>query len=143
MLLGDEPARRRVPAAPDAAAELVELGDAEPVGVEDHHDGRVRDVDADLDHGGRDEHVELTGPEQVHRHLLLGRRQPAVQQTESEALQLVGDEPLVRLLRRGDLQLLALVDERADDVRLPTLGHFVCGRRPTPRSRAAARSPTW
>ena len=40
-------------AAADAAAQLVELGDAEPVGVEQHHRGRVGDVDADLDHGGR------------------------------------------------------------------------------------------
>ena len=46
-------------AAPDAAAELVELGDPEAIGVEDHHHGRVGHVDADLDHRGGDEHVEL------------------------------------------------------------------------------------
>ncbi len=46
------------PASTDAAAQLVQLRDAEPVGVHDHHHRRLRHVDADLDHGRRDEHVE-------------------------------------------------------------------------------------
>ena len=68
--LGDEqaPARRR--STTDPAAELVELRDAEPLGVHDHHDRRVRDVDADLDHGRRDEHVDSTVGERAHRRVL-------------------------------------------------------------------------
>ena len=50
-------------AAPDAAAQLVQLEQPEPVGVLDDHHRRVRDVDADLDHGRGDEHVELAGAE--------------------------------------------------------------------------------
>ncbi len=50
----------------DPAPELVELGDAEAVGVEDDHDRGVGDVDADLDHRRGDQHVERarrgTGP---------------------------------------------------------------------------------
>jgi hypothetical protein len=42
-----------VRAAADAAAELVELREPEPVGLLDDHDRRVRDVDADLDHRRR------------------------------------------------------------------------------------------
>ena len=55
----DEQAVRLLGAAADAAAQLVELGEPEAVGLLDDHDRRVRDVDADLDHRRRDEHVEL------------------------------------------------------------------------------------
>ena len=55
----DQQAVRLLGAAADAAAQLVELREAEPVGLLDDHDRRVRDVDADLDHRRRDEHVEL------------------------------------------------------------------------------------
>ena len=79
---------RRVLAAADAAAQLVQLGDAEPIGVEDHHHRRVRHVDADLDHRRGDEHVELARAERLHHRLLLRRRQPAVQQPEPQPVQL-------------------------------------------------------
>ena len=65
----NEEAPRRVAAAPDAAAELVELREAEAVGVLDDHHRRVRHVDADLDHGRGDEHVELAGAERGHHRL--------------------------------------------------------------------------
>jgi hypothetical protein len=45
----------------DPAAQLVELGDAEPVGVRGHHHGGVGDVDADLDDRRGHEHVDLAG----------------------------------------------------------------------------------
>ena len=44
-------------AAADAAAQLVQLRQAEPLRVLDHHHRRVRHVDADLDDGGRDQDV--------------------------------------------------------------------------------------
>ena len=44
-------------APPDPPAELVQLREAEPLGVLHEHHGRVRHVDADLDHGGGDQHV--------------------------------------------------------------------------------------
>ena len=55
----DEQAVRLLGAAADAAAQLVQLREPEAVGLLDDHDRRVRDVDADLDHRRRDEHVEL------------------------------------------------------------------------------------
>ena len=61
--LVEEEADRRPVAPPDAAAELVELGEAEALGVLDDHDGRVGHVDADLDHGGGDEDADLAGEE--------------------------------------------------------------------------------
>ena len=44
-------------AAPDAAAQLVELGEAEALGALDDHQRRVGHVDADLDHRRRDQHA--------------------------------------------------------------------------------------
>ena len=63
----------------------------EPVGVLDDHHRRVRHVDADLDHGGRDEHVELAGrgTPRIDR-LLVGRRHLPVQQAEPQAGELLG-----------------------------------------------------
>ena len=43
--------------AADAAAQLVQLREPEALGVLDHHDGRLRHVDADLDHGGGDQQL--------------------------------------------------------------------------------------
>ena len=119
-------------APPDPAAQLVELGDAEAVGVEDHHDRGVRDVDADLDHRRRDEHVELAGAESGHRRLLLGRREPPVEQPEPQPGELTRRQPLAGVERRGDLELLALLDEGADDVGLSAGGDLLAHVGPHP-----------
>ena len=50
-------------AAADAAADLVELGEAEHVGALDDQRVRLRDVDARLDDARRDEHVGLAAQE--------------------------------------------------------------------------------
>ena len=46
-------------AAADAAAQLVQLREPEALGVLDHHDGRLRHVDADFDHRGGDQQPRL------------------------------------------------------------------------------------
>ena len=43
----------------DATAELVELRQPEALGMLDDHDACIWHIDADLDHGGGDEHLEL------------------------------------------------------------------------------------
>ena len=58
-LLEQQHARALVGAAADAAAQLVQLREAEPLGVLDDHDRRVRHVDADFDDRRRDEHVDV------------------------------------------------------------------------------------
>src|SRR5919206_500998 len=55
----------------------MQLGEPEPVGLLDDHDRRVRDVDADLDHGRRHEHVELPRLEPSHQLAPLRRPTPA------------------------------------------------------------------
>ena len=53
--LVQQQAGRGLVAAADAAAQLVQLGEAEALGVLDDHDRRGRHVDADLDHRRRDQ----------------------------------------------------------------------------------------
>ena len=77
--LGDQQAQAGGRATADAAAQLVELGDAEPVGVHDHHGGGVGDVDADLDDGGGDQDVHLARGEAAHHVVLVVGLHPAVQ----------------------------------------------------------------
>ena len=79
-----EQAQARVCAAPDAAAQLMQLADAEPVGVHHEHHGRIGNVDTDLDDGGAHQNVDLAGPERGHHGVLLVAGQPAVHQTETQ-----------------------------------------------------------
>ena len=97
----------------------MQLRETEAVGVFDDHDRRVGNVDADLHHGRRHQHVDVAGPERVHRCFLLARRQLPVEQTEAQTRELLFAETLVLL--RGGLGLRArrALDEWADDVRLP------------------------
>ncbi len=118
---GDEQAERLLGPAPDAAAQLVQLGEPEPVRLLHDHDRRVRDVDADLDHRRRDEHVELPRLEAGHQVAPLGRLQPPVHAADAEALQLAGPQLLGLLLGGARCRRRRLLDQRADDVCLPAL----------------------
>ena len=126
LLLGarDEQAVGLLRPAPDAAAQLVQLCEPEAVRLLDDHDRRVRDVDADLDHGRRDEDVELAGLEARHQLAPLGRFQPPVHAADAEALQLAGPELFGLLLGGARGRRRRLLDQRADDVRLPALGEM-------------------
>ena len=95
---------RRRAAATDPPAELVELGQPEPVGALDRHDRRLGDVDADLDHRRPHEHVELAVAEPGHLGVALGGLQPTVDEPDPERgeqrsqafrLSLGGDRSLV------------------------------------------------
>ena len=76
--VGEEQAVRLVLPAPDPPAQLVQLRDAVAVGLLDHDHRGVRDVDADLDHAGRHEHVDLARREAPHHVALLARGHLAV-----------------------------------------------------------------
>ena len=78
----------------------------------------------------------------VHRRLLLGRRHPPVQQPEAQAGQLAGRQPLERLLGRRDLELLALLDQRAHDVGLAPGGDLVAHVGPHLGLHQRARRPS-
>ena len=85
--IGDEEAGGGVFAAADAAAELVELGEAEAVGVVDEDHAGIGDVDADFDHGGGDEHVGVAVAEGEHRGLFFFGGHLAVQNGYAQAAQ--------------------------------------------------------
>ena len=71
--VGEQQAEGLVRTAADAPAQLVQLRDAVAVGLLDHHHGRVRHVDADLDHARRDQHVDLARRESRHHRALFAR----------------------------------------------------------------------
>ena len=137
----DEQAVRLLGAAPDAAAQLVQRREAEPVRLLDDHDRRVRDVDADLDHRRRDEDVELARLELRHQLAALGRPQAAVQQADAVALQLAAPQPLRLDLRGARDRRLRLLDQRAHDVRLPPVVE-VAAQAPVRLRRTLRASPT-
>ena len=76
---GEEVAGGLVRATTDAAAELVELQQAEAVGVLDHHHRRVGDVDPDLDDRRGHQHLRAARGELGPRRFLLIVRHPPVQ----------------------------------------------------------------
>ncbi len=53
-------------AAADTSAQLVKLGKAEPFGMLDNHDGRVGNIDPDLDHRGRHQNTGFAPLERAH-----------------------------------------------------------------------------
>ena len=124
---------------PDPAAQLVQLADAEAVRVQHHHDRRVRDVDADLDDGRRDQHVELPAGEGLHHRVLVLGGHPAVEHLDPQALQRPVHQLLVHVEHRdggpppvrGRLGVVA-ADARAHHERLPPGGDVLAHPLPGP-----------
>ena len=105
------------PPSSDSAAKLVKLGQSEAVGVFDNHDRGIGNIDADLDHGGRDQHLHLARREALHHVGALRRLEAAVHQIDPR----VGKgtaQPLERIGRGAQIDLLRLLDQRIHDVRL-------------------------
>ena len=69
----------------DASAQLVELGEAELLGVKNDHEGRLRHIDADLDDGRRDEEGCASGGKIVHDLCLDGRGGASRQLVDGDA----------------------------------------------------------
>jgi len=63
-------------------AKLVELGEAEALGVFDDHDGGVGDVDADFHDGGGDENLRFVFAETLHDFFFFVAGEAAVQQAK-------------------------------------------------------------
>ena len=112
-------------ASADAPAQLVQLADAEPVGIDHHHHRRIRHVDADLDDGGTHQDIDLARPECGHHRVLLIGRKPAVHEPEPQPGQRAAPQAVEQLDHRGGRRsavslrgLVALVDAGGDDIGL-------------------------
>ncbi len=81
----EQDARGLLRAAADAAAQLMQLGKAEALGMLDDHDRCLRHIDADLDHGGRDQDRQRAGGESRHDAILVLGRKPAMDQPDGLA----------------------------------------------------------
>ena len=99
----------------------MQLGDAVALRALDRDHRRVGDVDADLDHAGRDQDVCLPRGEARHRRRFLARAHLTVENADVEGHELAGGESLGLLGRRRGLELVGLADEWADDVGLAPL----------------------
>src|SRR4029077_14578308 len=66
----------------DAAAKLVELGEAETLGVLDDHYGGVGNVYADFDHGGGHQDLDFVFAKALHHVIFFYAGQAAVQQAQ-------------------------------------------------------------
>src|SRR5216684_5428678 len=116
-------------AAADAAAKLMELGEAEALGMLDEHDGGVGDVDADFDNGGGDENLRFVFAEALHDFFFFVAGEAAVQEAEFELGKNFAREAFVFV--DGGFQLeLRFLDDGIDDVGLMASGNFAAERFP-------------
>ena len=85
-------------AAAHAAAQLVQLREAEALGVLDHHDGGVGDVDTDLDNRGGDQHIDFAALEAAHDDLFFVGVEAAMEQSDAQS----GERTLAELFMHFD-----------------------------------------
>ncbi|MNI82263.1 hypothetical protein D3C73_1389560 [compost metagenome] len=105
------------------APELMKLGQAEPVGVHDDHQGGVGHIDTDFDDGGGYKYLHLIAVKSPHYLVLLGRRHSAVQKTYTVAWK--GSAKLnMEINRVLDVELVRLFDQRTYDIGLSPLIDF-------------------
>ena len=104
----------------------MQLGKAKALGMFDHHDGRVRHIDAHFDDGSGDEETGLAALEEPHRLVLLRRRHAAMHEPDPLAERF--GQNRMALLRRHQIGDIGLLHQRADPVCLLALG----GRRAQP-----------
>ena len=107
----DEKAEARRDAAPYPAAQLMQLRQAEALGVLDDDHRGVGDVDADFNDGGGDKDAELAVAKFAHDRIALFSSHPAMGQADAELFEhglahflghLGGVAHLLQLLRRFD-----------------------------------------
>ena len=112
-------------AAPDSPPQLVELGQAESLRPLYQHHRRIRDVDADFDHRCGDQDIDLSRSKKVHHLLLLGERQPAMQEPQPERREGAGRQVVELFDRRPGTDLFRLIYKGADDKSLASGGDLI------------------
>ena len=102
------------------AAELMELCEAEPLGVFNDHDHRIGDIHPHLDDGGGNEHLDPARRKIPHHGVLLSCFQPAVEQAKGVGTQRSRHELFKIRRRRGEIGL-PILDQGTHDIGLPAL----------------------
>ena len=82
-------------AAADASAQLMQLRKAETLGMLHDHYGCIGNVDAHFNHGGSDEHIDLSALESAHDDFFFVRVETSVQQAKAQSRQRAGAQLLV------------------------------------------------
>jgi len=108
-------------AATDPTAELMELRQPESISPLDHHDGGIRNVDADFHHRGGHQDRNFASLEPRHHRFFLGGFEPSVQQRNArcQLRKHVALQFLEFLCGRPHAELVGLLDEGADHEHLP------------------------
>ena len=116
--VGNEHTVGRRPAASDAPAQLMQLRQAETVGILDHHERRIRHVDADLDHHRRHQHLHVARRKRRHRRFLFLCGHLPVQQRDGNVPQRAAFEHFIIRHRVDGVAFLAFFHQRAHNIRL-------------------------
>ena len=103
-------------AAPDPAAQLMQLRQAEALGMLDDHDRGIRHIDAHLDHRGRHQDGDFARGKRCHHAVLVLAREAPMHQPNFVA-EALGKRRIARL-GGGDIEHLRLGDQRADPIDL-------------------------
>src|SRR5258708_25276317 len=82
-------------AAADASTKLVELGEAEALGVLDDHDGGVGDVDADFHDGCGDEDLGFVFAEALHDFFFFVTGEAAVEEADRKSTRLNSSHQII------------------------------------------------
>ena len=112
-------------AAPHPPAQLVQLREPEAIRLLDDHHRRVRDVDPQLDDGGRHQHVGPPVGERAQRPLLLRRGERPVQEADARRRQRARGGARAARRRSPRPARRAVLPHRTDDERLAPLGERV------------------
>ncbi len=131
--VGEEKAIALKFSARDAAAQLVQLRQAEAIGIENRHERGVRDIDADFDDGGGDEGVKFPVAEGRHDVGALLTIHAAMHEADAETLKFVRLDTLINMLRaRCRLIVVGLgeFDARADEIGLAAFAQLLAEKIP-------------
>ncbi len=130
-MVGDQHAVARMAAPPDPAPQLVQLCDAEVVGIQHHHHSGLGDVHPHLHHSRGNQHVKSAVAEGLHYRVLLVGLHAPVQQADGEVSQLAGRQFLIDRLGGGGLHLLRFVYQRTDHERAVSGGRLLADQIPS------------
>ena len=101
----------------------MQLRKPEALAVFDHHDGRIADIDADLNDHRRNQHVQFSMLKRLHDCVLFLLLHRAMHQTDAQ-MRIACTKLLIELLRRFAVDAFGFFDQRRDNISLPALLHL-------------------